>query len=91
MGNKYAQHSKAHEVFHSAVKRINTRQLRSCTKKRPFETEEQAIRFLRRNNYVGTPYLCPECLLWHNTTKHHRPAREANTESSRRPAQHSSA
>lgn len=39
-----------------------------CATKAAYNTRPEAVTFMRRRQYTGTPYACPWCGFWHITT-----------------------
>lgn len=39
-----------------------------CRSKAAYVTRAEAVTFVRRNNYNGSPYRCPWCDHWHVTS-----------------------
>jgi len=67
--NKYSHLSKGPEVRRELHKRIHKKGFLACAKKKTYDTEHAAGRWVSERGYWGMPYQCKHCHKWHTTSK----------------------
>ena len=67
--NKYAEFSKQDDRYSAVLARVHSKDSHQCIKKRLFYSRENAEKFLHKNGYTLRIYQCPQCHMYHTTSR----------------------